>query len=78
MPKPKVLEDMDLDHLIEQCQEYIDFIDSDEYHEDGNDAHYIFEAAMMAVFGNDVFKWVNKRVDEHESEDEYEKHDIFD
>lgn len=54
--------------LIEACQDYLDYIDSPEYHEDGVDdyEHAIFEAALQAVFGRDVFDFVNWIGDERD------------
>ena len=62
MEQPKQLETVDLQKLIEICQDYINFIDNDEkYHEDNDYDHYIFEVAMETVFGKDVWKFINGR-----------------
>ena len=66
MEKPKQLseKEIDLTELRNVCQGYIDFIDNDkEYYEDNNYDHYIFEKAMTAIFGKDVFDWINQRQD---------------
>lgn len=64
MEKPKQLNQVNLDELREICQEYIDFVDSnDEYYEDNNFDQYIFEKAMIALYGEDVFNWINERRD---------------
>ena len=64
MKKPAQLnlESIDLTDLQNICQQYIDFVDNDkEYHEDNDYDHYIFEQAMEAIFGLDVWEFVNNR-----------------
>lgn len=53
-----------LDRLRGACQEYLDFLDSDNYNEDGlgNMEHNIFEAAMEAFHGEDVWETVNSKI----------------
>ena len=64
MEKPKQLNQPNLNELLKICQKYIDFVDNDdEYYEDNNFDQYIFEKAMMALYGEDVFNWINKRRD---------------
>jgi hypothetical protein len=64
MLKPKQLEKINLDDLKKICQEYIDFVDNDEeYHEDNDFDQYIFEKAMMTIFGENVFEYINQRQD---------------
>jgi hypothetical protein len=49
--------------LIEAAQEYVEYIDSEEYHEDGlsDYENQIFESAMEAVFGSKIWCWINER-----------------
>lgn len=62
MEKPKQLETVDLQKLREICQQYLDFVDNDEeYHEDNDYDHYIFESALEAIFGKEVWTFVNGR-----------------
>jgi len=62
--KPQQLKEINLDKLKRICQEYIDFVDNDEeYYEDNDYDHYIFEQAMKTVFGEDVFDYINTRQD---------------
>lgn len=62
MEKPKRLEQINLDSLQNICQEYIDFIDNDKkYHDDNDYIHYIFEEALMTIFGKEVWTFVNNR-----------------
>ena len=62
MEKPKQLEKVDLQRLRDICQEYIDFVDDDkEYHEDHDYEAYIFEAAVTAIFGREVWEFINNR-----------------
>lgn len=64
LKKPNQLETVDLQKLRDICQKYINFIDcDDEYYEDNDYEHYIFEVAMETVFGKDVWKFINSRRD---------------
>lgn len=49
--------------LEKACDEYMEFLRSEEYHEDkANDyAHYIFEAALEHYYGKDVWDEINAR-----------------
>jgi len=62
--KPVLLKDKDIDltDLKKACQDYIDFVDDDEqYHEDNDNVHYIFEDAMETFFGKGVWEFINNR-----------------
>lgn len=68
---PKILTEINLDALKEICQEYLSWIDSSEYSEDGNSDYdtYITEIALMTVFGDNVYKdFIVPRCREHENE----------
>lgn len=60
-PERKSLGKIDFTKLIDTCQQYIDFVDSDEYHEDNEYQYYIFEKAMEAVFGKSIWDFINNR-----------------
>ena len=46
--------------LMSGCKEYIDLIIQGGSID--NCEHFIFEAAVEAVFGPDVWKWINKNI----------------
>lgn len=60
--KPKQLEIANLDSLRKICQEYIDELDSKEFVDEDYD-NYIYEVALECIFGKDVWKWINKKLD---------------
>jgi hypothetical protein len=64
MQKPEQLQQFNLDELLLQCEQYMNDIESGELHEDGQSdlQHYIFEAAMKAFYGPDVFDWINSKL----------------
>jgi hypothetical protein len=62
MEKPKRLDTIDVEKIITICQDYIDFVDSDDFHEDNDYHHYISETAIKAVFGPDVWKFINDKM----------------
>jgi len=56
---PKMISDPNLQNLKDACKEYIDSIkDNGRHMKDGE--HWIFEAALEAIYGENVFDWVNK------------------
>ena len=59
MQKPKQQGNPNFQELIDECQEYLDYLTSEEYHEDNDREHFIFESAMEAVFGRDVWEYIN-------------------
>ena len=55
--KPTLVENLKLGNLKETCQAYLDNPEPD-----GDFEHYIFEEAMQAFFGRDVFDYINGRL----------------
>lgn len=62
--KPAVRRNPDINALIEACKEYIEWLDSDDYHEDRSSDYEneIFEQALFAVYGPKVFDWISERM----------------
>ena len=58
--KPEQIEIADFSGLREICRSYVDSVDDGDDVSDFKD--YIFETAMEAVYGRDVFKWINRRL----------------
>ena len=58
--KPAQLEHANLVALRSACQNQLDYIEKHGQHVQDGDA-YIYETAMIAIFGSDVFKWINAR-----------------
>jgi DNA modification methylase len=68
--KPIQLENPDLSDLREICQEYIDYVFEDpDYNEDraAKYDYYIYDEAISAIFGKDVWNNINERIEEIES-----------
>lgn len=61
--KPKQLESHKIDWtgLLKEAQQYIDYIDSDDYHEDNDYGVYLGENVLKTIFGKDVYIWINKQ-----------------
>jgi len=53
-----------MDRLKKECQDYLDFLDSDDFNEDRlNDyEHSIFEAALEMFHGKDIWDVVNSKL----------------
>jgi len=56
--RPKPIEVYDLRRLIEVCELYLDEIENGE-DEDSDSPHYIFEAAISAIYGDRAWEWIN-------------------
>lgn len=61
---PRMLDKPDLRRLKYTLQEYMDFVFSDEYYSDNDYRHYIYEDALKAFYGEDIFDEINKRENE--------------
>jgi len=63
---PKQLEQVDLEAITDTCENYLQWIISDNYHEDKDrdHEHIIYETVLEAVYGEDIWEWVNKQIDE--------------
>jgi len=54
--------DIEIMDLRVICSDYIDFLNNDdEYSEDNDYSHYIFEKAMETLYGKEVWVWINNR-----------------
>jgi hypothetical protein len=60
MNKPEVQKNIDWSGVISNAQYEVDEIEKGTYHEDNDNAHYIYEAVMQAIYGKDYFKWMNE------------------
>lgn len=58
--KPVQLDIPDLTDLRNACQEYIDDIAINHNRVDEDWPHWIYEAAMIALYGENVFRWINE------------------
>ena len=65
VPIPLKVEKVDIKKLWNTCEDFIDFLDSDEYHEDKieNYVNDIFGKAMESIYGKEVFNFINNRIE---------------
>ncbi len=74
--KPKKLEELDLEELEELIDEYIEALSGDERPREDKYEHAIYEAAVEAFYGNDIFdRYINPasdHFDKMENDDESE------
>jgi len=61
LEKPQQLETFDLTPLMKICSDYIDFVATD-YHDDSDWDHYIYETAIEALYGKDVWDWIREQM----------------
>ena len=57
--KPQQVGKYNLMPLRKHCQNHIDSLEAGTARDD--DEHYIYEVAMITVFGKNVFDWINQR-----------------
>jgi len=58
--KPQQLIEMNFGNLIAMCQSHLNDIEQGDL--DGDTVHYIYEQAMMTVFGQKVFDFIIERL----------------
>ena len=58
--KPIAIETPDFSSVIVMCQGYVDRLHIDGYVSEDLES-YIFEAVMDAMFGKNIFEWINRR-----------------
>lgn len=65
VPTPLKVENVDIKKLWNTCEDFISFLDSDEYHEDKieNYVNDIFGKAMESIYGKEVFNFINNRIE---------------
>ena len=49
-------------HIYKNVSSYIDFVKSDEFYEDNDYKHYIYEAAVSTIAGKDFWDFYNNKV----------------
>lgn len=59
--KPEPKEEIDWSKLIECVKEGVTILDEEGY-EQNDFEHYVFEAAMTAVYGDEIWDWWNKKL----------------
>jgi len=56
----KILNSPDLTKLKNLVKDYVTYCSSDEYHEDNDYGHYIFEEAVTAFYGEEIWDLINQ------------------
>ena len=59
--RPKPVANPDWSHVQQLCEENIEHLAAHGYEPKDMD-HYIYEAAIEAVFGKNVWVWINERL----------------
>ena len=62
MEKPIMIENPDLTKLKKMVQHQINEISNPDYCDDNDNDYYIYEVAMEAFFGKDVFRYINSKI----------------
>jgi len=61
--KPKMLDqkDIDLSTLIDTCKQYINALVSGDLSYAKDIEEYIYEDAMITLYGKEIFDWINRK-----------------
>lgn len=59
LERPKIVHGVDFGPIIDIAENYLDFVEGDEYHEDNDYRYYIFETVMKTLYGDRVFKYTS-------------------
>jgi hypothetical protein len=65
MKRPLRHRNVDITLLVQSCEDFIDFLEADDYHEDKieNYVNDIFGKAMSAIYGKDIFNYINSKIE---------------
>lgn len=65
MKRPLRKSKVNIEELVQSCEEFLSFLDGDEYHEDRivNYENDVFEKVMEAIYGKEVFKFINSKIE---------------
>lgn len=69
IPEPIPESDIKLERLIIICEQYKNFVASDDYYEDNNFENYIFKEAIDTIYGNGFWDWYNITVNSKQYEE---------
>ena len=58
MPKP--LEGIDWRPVIDAAKDYLEFCASEDWHDDTDDAMFMFENVMQTIYGKNIWDWINE------------------
>jgi len=58
--KPVPLKNPDYRSILASAIKHIDYVASDDYCDDNDEEHYMYEDVMKAIFGNNVMDWISK------------------
>ena len=60
-PLPKEMDKHGWDIMIQVCEDYLNFIESEEYHEDAseNDREWFYETMFSVIYGPKAFEYIN-------------------
>lgn len=59
---PQPLANPDFSKVQKMVIEHVaGYADSDNCRDDEDDTHYLFEAAVEAIYGPNIWKWINKQ-----------------
>lgn len=58
--RPKPIENPDFSILLDNCAEYIKQLSANGYYDDDL-KDYVFEAAVEAIYGRDIWDWVAEK-----------------
>jgi len=62
MDRPILKANPNFQQIVEICEQYMESLDTDLPLKDGK--YYIYEVALIALYGEDVFDWINEQDEE--------------
>lgn len=65
MKRPLRKSKINIEELVQSCEEFLSFLDGDEYCEDRvvNYENDVFEKVMEAIYGKEVFNFINNKIE---------------
>ncbi len=56
--RPEPLNQINVQLILKSCEQYLDYLNSNEYHEDNDYPHYMFEDMLQAVYGKNIGSYI--------------------
>lgn len=79
MKQPRITArlDQELEPIADACEEYLQWLESDDYHEDeiSNYENTIVETVLETLYGDKVYEFINKMMDRERDDEEGDDND---
>jgi hypothetical protein len=58
---PVPLKKPDFHKILDAAKKHIDYLANKDYEEDNDEEHIVYDVVIEAIYGRDVWEWINDR-----------------